>query len=140
LIGDAAPDIAASDKEAAVCPVPASDSEAELPGVADATRLAVRDPMPVGLNVTPTEQLIPAGRLSGQFDEAIMKSPALVPVVVTESAVVVPAAIVPIFEIMNVCGALLPETTVLGKVTSVDGLIDSVATHPVFAPGTHAPL
>ena len=131
---------AASVSEAGVIPVPVSITEGDPPGDAEATRFAVRVPPAVGLNVTATMQLAPAASDSGQLDDTIMKSPALVPLVVTEMPVVVPAAPVPVFETVKVSAGLLPLTTVLWKVVRLEGLIERTPGQPVFAPGLQTPL
>jgi len=58
-------------------------------------------------------QLAPAASVGGQLDEAMLKSEALAPVVVTDRPVVVPAVAFPAFETVKVNGALLPLTVVL---------------------------
>ena len=79
-------------------------------------RVALREPVAVGLNVTLKVQLAPDARLVPQV-VVLVKSAALVPVMLPPFSVKVP---LPLFVMVTVCGVLLvptawfPKFTVLG--------------------------
>ena len=94
-------------------PVPVRATVCGEPVALSATeRLAVRDPVTVGLNSTETVQLAPAARVAPQVVADFRNDVALVPVVVSEESVTVP---VPVFLTVTTWAAVVEPTTVDAK-------------------------